>query len=182
MGKRGFTLIEMIVTLIILSIIGVFAAEKYLNFTRDSHQAKIEGAAAALASAMELVRTRIILDNAESSVDYEGETISLTAGMPQASAGSLRALLHIEVPSSWTRQWTSEPCAEPSYCILGNMFAGKNGFINVPGYIDSGSRGENRIAYLWSTGYTLNENGCFAYYINNASTGEVITGTVTEGC
>lgn len=183
MKNKGFTLLELITTLVILAIIAVIALPKFINYKSDASQSLIQGVGGAIKTGLDLANARIQIDNADSSIDYLGNTIQLTAGQPTASAGTLRALLDIEVSTSWTRLWKTVPCAEPEFCILGNMYPGKSNYVPVPGYDLTGSFvGENRVAYIWPKGYLLETDGCYSFYINNASTNSVYSGSITDGC
>lgn len=48
MKKNGFTLLELVVVIVILGIIAVTAAPRYLNISTDSHVAVVKGTAVAL--------------------------------------------------------------------------------------------------------------------------------------
>ncbi|WP_117234790.1 prepilin-type N-terminal cleavage/methylation domain-containing protein [Vibrio maerlii] len=181
-NRNGFTLIELVVVIVILGVLAVVAAPRFINLSGDASGASISGVEAALKSALKFAEARIEIDNAESSIDYEGETISLTGGYPAASAGTLRSLLQIEVPSSWTRNWETVPCDEPEFCILGNMYPGKGGYIEVPNHPLDSNGGQDRASYIWPRGYVLKTNGCYAYYINEASKEVYHSGSIQTGC
>lgn len=180
--QQGFTLIELIVAVVIIAIVAVVAAPRFLNLSSDASEASINGVEAALKSSLVLAQARIEIDNAENSIDYQGQTISLTAGMPSASADTLRALLNIDVPASWTRNWTTIPCNEPEFCILGNMYPGKSGYVPIPNFPLTSNGGLDRASYIWPRGYILESNGCYAFYINEASNELHYAGSVSNGC
>ncbi len=180
--RNGFTVLELAVVIIVLAILAVVAAPRFINLKSDAIGAVVDGVGSAIGSGLSLAELRIQMDSNAPSIDYAGNTISLTGGMPAASADTLRVLLNINVPASWSRSWRSTPCIEDEYCILGNMYPGKNGYVEVPGFPLDSNGGLDRVAYIWPAGYTLNSNGCYAYYINEASKGVYYSGAVTEGC
>jgi MSHA pilin protein MshA len=180
--KNGFTLIELVVVIVILGVLAVVAAPRFLNLKSDAVTATVYGVDAALKSALSMSEARIQIDDADSSIQYLGQTIVLLEKMPIASAGTLRALLEISVPNSWTRNWETEPCDEPEFCILGNMFPGKSGYVAIPDHPLTSNGGLDRAAYIWPKGYTLSTNGCYTYYINEASQQERYSGSIVDGC
>ncbi|OBT16333.1 hypothetical protein A9264_11885 [Vibrio sp. UCD-FRSSP16_10] len=179
---QGFTLIELVVVIVILGVLAVVAAPRFINLKSDATTSSIEGVAGALHSSLNLASARIQIDNAQDSIEYTGQTITLKAQMPAASADTLRALLQIDVPTSWTRNWETVPCSEPEFCILGNMYPGKSGYVEVPGHPLTANGGQDRASYLWPRGYTLNSNGCYAFYINEATKEAYYSGSRTDGC
>ncbi|MGF1713164.1 type II secretion system GspH family protein [Vibrio kagoshimensis] len=180
--QQGFTLIELVVVIVITAILAVVAAPRFLNFSSDASEASINGVEAALNTSLKLADARIAIDNAETSVDYQGETIALTGGMPAASAGTLRTLLNIDVPSSWTRNWETIPCNEPEFCILGNMYPGKSGYVPIPDFPLDSNGGIDRASYIWQKGYILESNGCYTFYINETSKETYHSGSVSDNC
>lgn len=56
--NKGFTLIELVVVIIILGILAVTAAPKYMNLTDDALEAKVEANAGALRSGVQLANMK----------------------------------------------------------------------------------------------------------------------------
>lgn len=184
MKKRvtnGFTLIELVIVVVVLAILAVIAIPKFTDLKKDAVASNITGVGGALGSALIFVKSAVEIENAEGSIEYLGTTLSLTEGMPIASAGSLRAMLDIEVPNSFTRNWETVACDEPEFCILGNMYLGKSGYVPVPGFNLVGGT-LDRVSYIWPAGYTLSTDGCYSYYINESTQKAYHSGSITDGC
>lgn len=106
---RGFTLIELVVVIIILAIIGVVAAPKFMSLTRDSYQANMQGVAGAIKSATALVHSKCVVDTScdESAapaagnglgnrIIVQGESITLAYGYPRHTAAGIARAINIE--------------------------------------------------------------------------------------
>lgn len=63
--QHGFTLIELIIVIVILGILAVTAAPKFLNFGSDARAATVQGLAGALKSASNLVYAKAVIAGVE---------------------------------------------------------------------------------------------------------------------
>ncbi|GIU47385.1 hypothetical protein TUM4438_26460 [Shewanella sairae] len=63
--NKGFTLIELVVVIVILGIIAVLAAPKFVGLSRDAKIAQLQSLAGEISSQNQLVYSKSALDNIE---------------------------------------------------------------------------------------------------------------------
>ncbi|WP_299569759.1 prepilin-type N-terminal cleavage/methylation domain-containing protein [uncultured Shewanella sp.] len=94
---RGFTLIELVVVIIILGIIAVIAAPKFLNIKSDAVIANLSGIEGSLKSANSLVYSKSAIQGQESLsdgvVDLDGETVTTTFGYIKPSLDNIEKIV-----------------------------------------------------------------------------------------
>ena len=69
MKIKGFTLVELVVVIIVLGILAVVAAPKFLSLDEDAKKARMESNAAAVKSAIEMVRHKAAIGPLRPSSD-----------------------------------------------------------------------------------------------------------------
>ncbi len=72
--QNGFTLIELVVVIVILGILAVTAAPKFLNFSSDAHKAVLKGAVASLQSASTLFHAAAQIKGSSGTETIDGIT------------------------------------------------------------------------------------------------------------
>jgi MSHA pilin protein MshA len=104
-NNRGFTLIELIIVIVILGILAVTAAPKFLNLQGDANASTIKGVDGAINSAMSIVYGKAIIAGKHSatgeSLTINGDTINIEYGYPEASANGVAKILDIDVTNDF---------------------------------------------------------------------------------
>ncbi|KII77572.1 type II secretion system protein [Vibrio renipiscarius] len=105
--QGGFTLIELVVVIVILGILAVTAAPRFLNLQDDARNASLEGLKGAMAGATGIVYGRAAIDGVEtidggSISGASGDTITTTWGYPEASENGIgKSVVGLSDGSDW---------------------------------------------------------------------------------
>nr|WP_086938847.1 type II secretion system protein [Thaumasiovibrio occultus] len=92
--QGGFTLIELVVVIVILGILAVTAAPRFLNLQGDARNAALEGLAGAINGASSIVYAKSAIDGNEakdsSSVKINAtDSVDTAYGYPKAATGGI---------------------------------------------------------------------------------------------
>ena len=87
--QKGFTLIELVVVIVILGILAVTAAPKFIDLTSDARESVMEGVRGSLESAVSMVQAKALIAGQtgdEGAVEIGGLFYALEHGYPAAEA------------------------------------------------------------------------------------------------
>ena len=100
--SAGFTLIELVIVIIILGILAVTAAPKFLNLQADAKEGVLKGVEASMKSASSLVYSKSVIAGLEAkpsgAVSVNGASVDVVNGYPRAD--EVIGLLDISATSS----------------------------------------------------------------------------------
>lgn len=103
-NQQGFTLIELIIVIVILGLLAVTAAPKFIGMQSDAREATLEGLAGTLKSAGNIVYAKAALDgkegNENDTVTNGSVTIATAYGYPAATKAALQGAADIP-DSDW---------------------------------------------------------------------------------
>lgn len=86
--KKGFTLIELVIVIVILGILAAVAVPKFADLQKEAKQSAVKGLGGAVNAAKDIVRAKwLVLDNASAdNVSVDGKDIKvLNTGYPRAT-------------------------------------------------------------------------------------------------
>jgi MSHA pilin protein MshA len=84
-SQQGFTLIELIVVIVILGILAVTAAPKFISFTADARASTVTGLKGGIQGAMQIISAKAAIDGKEASATAVVDGVNTIYGFPAAT-------------------------------------------------------------------------------------------------
>lgn len=173
--QGGFTLIELVVVIVILGILAVTAAPRFLNLQTDARAASLSGLNGAIAGATGIVYGGSAVAGEErlgkTQADAQGNTppqangITTHFGYPTANAAGIEAAVDGLIGNDWAQ-------------ITINTVTDQPGNRAIQAYTFAPAPTTNTFVYDFTDGD--NNTGCFVIYVeaadaNNAAFSEAVT-------
>ena len=105
---NGFTLIELVVVIIILGVLAVVAAPKFISLKNDAYASSMQGVAAAINSAKAMVYSACVISTScdetaaagtgnglGNSITVQGQSITLAFGYPRHTDAGIARMINI---------------------------------------------------------------------------------------
>ncbi|WP_427980901.1 prepilin-type N-terminal cleavage/methylation domain-containing protein [Agarivorans sp.] len=119
--QQGFTLIELVIVIIILGILAVTAAPKFLNLSNDARTSTVSGLEGALRGGINIVFSRAAIDGVEAegddTIQIGGGDVATVFGYPAEVALTTEAQRNrwIDLPAAnWTFTGTAPVVITPA--------------------------------------------------------------------
>lgn len=113
--SQGFTLIELVIVIVILGILAVTAAPKFLDLSGDARASTLDGAKGALESAGAQVYSKAILQGVEKAATetVTNPTVAVVYGYPAATVAAIDAVMELDA-AEWTVSDSTSTPATPA--------------------------------------------------------------------
>ncbi|WED21543.1 prepilin-type N-terminal cleavage/methylation domain-containing protein [Vibrio sp. JC009] len=163
--QSGFTLIELVVVIVILGILAVTAAPRFLNLQSEARASTLQGMVGAMQGAASVVYAKSAMEGEESdalTVGSDVDGIDTAFGYPAASAtGIVDAVTGLEDSTQWLYASDTVTSGNPAALL-----------VTLAEQVDSASE------------TNIENSGCYITYTTAADASTPATAVITDdsGC
>jgi MSHA pilin protein MshA len=181
MQQRGFTLIELIIVIVILGILAVTAAPKFIDIQGDARAATLDAVKASMNSTSSLIHAKTLIKGV---ADLDGQTMKV-----KYNGGSINAadIDYLFLGADTTSDWVALLDLSAVEFSFGMDTAA---LTNLEGAVTPMTA--DPVVFVYPSSYesptatassTVTPGTCYAYYIESAGSNvNPVIGTITTGC
>ncbi len=170
--NAGFTLIELVIVVIVLSLLAIVAAPKLINMSNDARLSSLETMMGAMKSGAKMIHTKAVIDNktfGSDSLTLDSANVSLHSGYPVGNwMQGIRYIVNLDTVYFSNR---NAKC-QSDWCGMGNQRS-------IPSGVSTPAPG--RIGKVFPRGYSWNDE-CGVYYLNPENGEAPTIGLETSDC
>ena len=171
--NKGFTLIELIIVIVILGVLAVSAAPKFLDLSSDAQVASLNGMKAAITSGTDLLNAKALVDGqtqGDGTITVNGTNIVMHSGYPTGHwQNSMRYIPGLDDVSYSVN---STDICQLDWCGKGNQTSIPSGVTSTSPVV---------IGKVFPRGFSFNDE-CGVYFINKRDGVKPEIGMETDDC